>query len=91
MWFEYDDENDFLVENVDYDEIRDEVLYLQSVVDHVLGAGSVYLSVIVNDFTDYQCVFMYEESTAILTDSVEDLIRLLMEHFPDVDWSELYE
>jgi hypothetical protein len=34
---------------------------------------------------------MYEESTAILTDSVEDLIRLLMEHFPDVDWSELYE
>lgn len=91
MWFEYDDEDDVLGFTPDFDEIRDEVLYLQTVVDDVLGHGVVYLGIVVNDFSDYCCVFQQDHSTAITTDSVESLIELLLEEFPEEDWSALYE
>ncbi len=90
MWYEYDDEDEGFFNKVDYDEIRDEIVYIQSVANDALGYGVVSLFVNIDDTGACEVGFYNEETDAtIFEDTVEHLLETLVESFPDADWSDL--
>lgn len=87
-WYEYE-EDDYLdsSEYVDYDEIREDLVWLQGLVDDVMGQGNVYVYLNVISPTEHE---VWVESHLlhghIFELTVDDLFSQIKLNFPDYNW-----
>jgi hypothetical protein len=87
-WYEYE-EDDFIdsSEYVDYDEIREDLVWLQGVVDDNLGQGNLYVYLNVTSPNEYEVWFeSHLLDGHVFEATVDDLFTQIKLNFPDYDW-----
>jgi hypothetical protein len=87
-WYEYE-EDDYLdsSEYIDYDDIREELVWLQGVVDDNLGQGNLYVYLNVISPTEYEVWFeSHLLDGHVFELSVDDLFTQIKLNFPDYNW-----
>ena len=87
-WYEYE-EDDYLdsSEYIDYDDVREELVWLQGVVDDNLGQGNLYVYLNVISPTEYEVWFeSHLLDGHVFELSVDDLFTQIKLNFPDYNW-----
>lgn len=86
MWYEYDDEA--IYENeIDYDEVREDLIWLQRLVDDVMGEDKVTVFLATKDATGYEVAFESDDlGGPVFEYDVESLKMEIQRTFPDYDW-----
>jgi len=87
MWYEYEEHLSKVESNLDYDEIREDLVNLQGKVDDVLGQGTVFIYLNIISPTDYEVYFESPEiGDRIFEDNAEDLFSSIKVAFPNDGW-----
>jgi hypothetical protein len=87
-WYEYE-EDDFIdsSEYLDYDEVKEDLVWLQGVVDDNLGQGNLYVYLNVTNPNEYEVWFeSHLVDGHVFESTVDDLFTQIKLHFPDYDW-----
>lgn len=87
-WYEYEEDN-YLdsSEHIDFDEVTEDLVWLQGIVDDNLGQGNLYVYLNKISPTEYE---VWLESHLldghIFELTVDDLFTQIKLNFPDYDW-----
>jgi hypothetical protein len=87
-WYEYE-EDDYLdsSEYIDYDDIREELVWLQGVVDDTLGQGNLYVYLNVISPNEYEVWFESQLLDGhVFESTVDDLFTQIKLNFPEHNW-----
>lgn len=87
-WYEYE-EDDYLdsSEYIDYDDIREELVWLQGIVDDTLGQGNLYVYLNTISPTEYEVWFeSHLVDGHVFELNVDDLFTQIKLNFPDYNW-----
>ena len=87
-WYEYEEDN-YLdsAEYIDYDEVKEELVWLQGLVDDNLGQGNLYVylnKISPNEYEVWLESHLLDGHIFELT--VDDLFTQIKLNFPDYDW-----
>ena len=88
MWYEYEDD-EVIVDKIDYDEVKEDLIWLQQSVDDVMGQDVV--RVFLATMTPYEYEVAFESDllpTGPIFEYDVDSLRVEIQNvFPDYDWS----